>query len=57
MGGVLAVVCGRRLTLILLYATFTLSFFGAAGSGGVTSLLVASRFFQGFGIVSTVNQV
>ena len=57
MGGVMAMIIGRRLTLIILYATFALSFFFTAGSGGNTTFLVIARFFQGLGIVPTVNQV
>ena len=57
MGGVLAVIIGRRSTLIIRYATFALSFFFTAGAGGNTTFLVIARFFQGLGIVPTVNQV
>ena len=57
LSGVCAGYAGRRRTMALLCAALSVAFIVAAFSGGNTWVLVVSRVLQGFGIVSTVNQV
>ena len=57
LAGYLGSVYGRKKILVLLYAISSLSFFTAMLSQGLTSVLIVSRILQGFGIITTVNQV
>lgn len=57
LAGYLASVYGRKPILLLLYGVSAGSFLVATFSKGLTSVLIVSRILQGFGIITTVNQV